>query len=140
MPPTRFSRRGRGPVVERVLTRLLFGSAEIKIKSFRAVTARATFLCLCKETWRKETHPAFAPDASRRVRGAGGIFRRGILPRRKTPHIHVRRPAGLIRRLRRYGGAPMSRSRATAKGQSLDSSNHCRSGGSRALLISFLIL
>src|SRR5690606_18985871 len=27
------------------------------IKSFRAVTARATFLCLCKETWRKESTP-----------------------------------------------------------------------------------
>src|SRR3546814_3973540 len=25
------------------------------IKSFRAVPARATFLCLCKETWRKES-------------------------------------------------------------------------------------
>src|SRR3546814_14307512 len=60
----------------------------IKIKSFRAVTARATFLCLCKETWRKETHPAFAPGAAHRVRGAGGIFRGGILPPRKTPHIH----------------------------------------------------
>src|SRR5690606_19909593 len=33
------------------------GSAEIRIKSFRAVTARATFLCLCKETWRKESTP-----------------------------------------------------------------------------------
>src|SRR5690606_10092931 len=32
-------------------------SAEIRIKSFRAVTARATFLCLCKETWRKESTP-----------------------------------------------------------------------------------
>src|SRR5690606_9079968 len=45
-------------------------------------------------------------DASRRVRGAGGIFRGGILPPRKTPCIHARRPAGLVRRLRRYGGAP----------------------------------
>src|SRR3546814_18076580 len=28
-----------------------------KVKSSRAVTARATFLCLCKETWRKESTP-----------------------------------------------------------------------------------
>src|SRR5690606_31642180 len=41
--------------VGRVLTRR--SSADIKIKSFRAVTARATFLCLCKETWRKESTP-----------------------------------------------------------------------------------
>jgi len=68
---------------------------------------------LCKETWRKETHPC-ASGALRRVRGVGGIFRKGILPLRKTPHIPVRRPrieygagsAGLIRRLRRFGGAP----------------------------------
>src|SRR3546814_16056324 len=78
----------------------------IKIKSFRAVTARATFLCLCKETWRKETHPAFAPGAAHRVRGAGGIFRGGIRPRRKTPTIHVRRPAVFVRRVRRVGGGP----------------------------------
>src|SRR5690606_38007954 len=80
--------------------------------AFRALSARATFLCLCKETWRKETHPASAPGAARRVRGAGGIFRRGILPLRKTPHIPVRRPAGLIRRLRRYGGAPNVKSQS----------------------------
>src|SRR3546814_10204574 len=88
------------------LALFLCGNSRIKIKGFRAVTARATFLCLCKETWRKETHPAFAPGALRRVRGAGGIFREGILPSRKTPPIHVRRPAGLIRRLRRFGGDP----------------------------------
>src|SRR5690606_24969830 len=85
----------RSPV-GRVLTRCSF--ADIKIKGFRAVTARATFLCLCKETWRKETHPACAPGAAHRVRGAGGIFRAGIVPARKTPHIHVRRPAGLDRK------------------------------------------
>src|SRR3546814_2191180 len=33
------------------------GNSLIKIKGFRAVTARATFLCLCKETWRKESTP-----------------------------------------------------------------------------------
>src|SRR5690606_27513501 len=80
--------------VGRVLTRRSF--ADIKIKGFRAVTARATFLCLCKETWRKETHPACAPGALHRVRGAGGIFRADILSARKTPHIHVRRPCGVL--------------------------------------------
>src|SRR3546814_8992615 len=64
-----------------------------------------SFAC-AKNPGAKKAHPAYAPDAAHRVRGAGGIFRRGILPLRKTPHIHVRRPAGLIRRLRRYGGAP----------------------------------
>src|SRR3546814_13107442 len=33
------------------------GNININIKSFRAVTARATFLCLCKEAWRKESAP-----------------------------------------------------------------------------------
>src|SRR3546814_11301719 len=33
------------------------GNSRIRIKSFRAVTARATFLGLCKETWRKESTP-----------------------------------------------------------------------------------
>jgi len=117
------------------------------------VTARATFLCLCKETWRKETHPACAPDAARRVRGAGGIFRGGILPPRKTPHIHVRRPAGLIRRPRRYGGAPKINININGNSNSNSNSNiningngngngtnrrPCRSGGSRELLILIL--
>src|SRR3546814_7740438 len=30
---------------------------DVNIKGFRAATARATFLCLCKETWRKESTP-----------------------------------------------------------------------------------
>src|SRR3546814_2562249 len=38
------------------LVLLPFGN-RINIKGFRAVTARATFLCLCKETWRKESTP-----------------------------------------------------------------------------------
>src|SRR5690606_33705296 len=33
------------------------GDSHGKFKGFRAVTARATFLCLCKETWRKESTP-----------------------------------------------------------------------------------
>src|SRR5690606_677230 len=74
---------------------LLAQSGRAGSTAFRALGARATFLCLCKETWRKETHPASAPGAARRVRGAGGIFRRGILPLRKTPHIPVRRPCGV---------------------------------------------
>src|SRR3546814_7294043 len=56
-----------------------------KIKSFRAVTARVTFLCVCKETWRKETHPAFAPGALHRVSGAGGISRGASCPPGKRP-------------------------------------------------------
>ena len=54
-----------------------------------------------------------------------GIFRRGILPLRKTPHIHVRRPAGFARRLRRYGGAPKvkSRSKGNIKGESTNVGN-----------------
>src|SRR5690606_26201154 len=45
----------RRSLVGRGLTRRSF--ADIKIKGVRAVTARATFLCLCKETWRKESTP-----------------------------------------------------------------------------------
>jgi hypothetical protein len=35
-----------------------------------------------------------------------GISGRAILALSETPHIHVRRPAGFARRLRRFGGAP----------------------------------
>src|SRR3546814_11104243 len=79
------------------LALFLCGNSRIKIKGFRAVTARATFLCLCKETWRKETHPAFAPGAFPRVRGTGGIFRGGLLPPRAHPPNHVLRPPGRAR-------------------------------------------
>src|SRR5690606_8388449 len=54
---------------------------------------------------RKHTPPA-RPVLTHRVRGAGGIFRGGILPPRKTPRILARRPSGLVRRPRRSGGAP----------------------------------
>jgi len=65
--PARSSRRaarravGRGYVPDALFAATRRGVlstcrfAEITIKSFRAVTARATFLCLCKETWRKES-------------------------------------------------------------------------------------
>src|SRR5690606_9689024 len=48
-----------------------------------AVTARATFLCLCKETWRKKAHSACTPGALHRVRGAGGTTEGASCPRRK---------------------------------------------------------
>src|SRR3546814_13794259 len=54
------------------------GNSLIKIKGFRAVTARATFLCLCKETWRNEsTHRLRA----RRVAP-------GSRSRRDLPRVH----------------------------------------------------
>src|SRR3546814_14286181 len=70
-PYTTLFRSGGGRS-ELLLIFSIFDDGNINIKSFRALTARATFLCVCKETWRKETHPAFAPGALRRVRGAGG--------------------------------------------------------------------
>src|SRR5690606_32720629 len=72
-----------------------------------------------KKPGAKKAHPAYAPDAARRVRGAGGIFGRAILALPKTPHIHVRRPAGLVRRLHRFGGAPEKRSKGNRNGKSL---------------------
>src|SRR5690606_38923502 len=48
-----------------------------------AVTARATFLCLCKETWRKKAHSACTPGALHRVRGAGGTTEGASCPRGK---------------------------------------------------------
>src|SRR5690606_23496146 len=95
----------RRSLVGRVLTRR--SSADIKIKSFRAVMARATFLCLCKETWRKETHPACAPGAD-----APGPRSRRDFPRRhpasaeNAAHPCAAPLRGLVRRLRRSGGAP----------------------------------
>src|SRR5690606_16053161 len=74
--------------VGRVLTRRSF--ANIRIKSFRAVTARATFLCLCKETRRKEHTPRLrarcgsspSPACGRRCPegGSGGERSEPLLP------------------------------------------------------------
>src|SRR5690606_13623029 len=96
----------------------------------RAVTARATFLCLCKETWRKESTPRL-----RARRFASGSRSRRDFPRgHPAPTENAAHPCaaplrGLVRRLRRYGGAPkINGSRATA-------TPLCRSGGSRELLI-----
>src|SRR5690606_26381030 len=76
---------------------------------------------------RKHTPP------SRPVRCTGsaepaGFSERASKPARKTPPIHVRRPAGLVRRLRRSGGAP----KAKAKAQAPTAANR-RSGGSREI-------
>src|SRR3546814_15406096 len=76
------------------------------------------FLAWAKKPGGKKTTPAFAPVAVHRGRGAGGICRGGILPPRKTPQIHVRRPAGLVRRLRRYGGAPEIKINGNGNGNS----------------------
>jgi len=84
---------------------------------------RATFLCSCKETWPKESTPCLR---ARRAARAGstppaGFFYATSLSRRKTTHIHVRRPSGFPHRLRRYGRefespkqAATARSQATA--------------------------
>src|SRR5690606_32325335 len=91
--------------VGRVLTRRSF--ADIKIKSFRAVTARATYLCLCKETWRKESTPRLrarccAPGPrSRRDFPSGHPVRA-----ENAAHPCAAPLRGLVRRLRRSGGAP----------------------------------
>src|SRR3546814_7219825 len=50
-------RRMRGGERSELLLLSFLPGRNAKIKSFRAVTARATFLCLCKETWRKESTP-----------------------------------------------------------------------------------
>src|SRR5690606_24130266 len=75
-------------------------------RAFAPSRREPPFFACAKKPGAKKAHPACAPGALHRVRGAGGIFRGGILPPRKTPHIPVRRPAGLVRRLRRFGGAP----------------------------------
>ncbi|WP_417475030.1 hypothetical protein, partial [Luteimonas mephitis] len=49
---------------------------------------------------RKQRKTLPRTELSRRFVDAG-IFLIGILPHRKTPHIHVRRPSGLPTRVRR---------------------------------------
>src|SRR3546814_9304594 len=85
---------------------------------FAPLRREPSFFACAKKPGAKKAHPAYAPSAAHRVRGAGGIFRGGILPPRKTPHIHVRRPAGLVRRLRRYGGAPKINGKSKSKNKS----------------------
>ncbi len=81
---------------------------------------RATFLCSCKETWPKESTPCLR---ARRAARAGstppeGFFYATSLSRRKTTHIHVRRPSGFSRRLRRCGRGPENQKQAaTARSQ-----------------------
>src|SRR3546814_18073911 len=62
------------------------GNSLIKIKGFRAVTARATFLCLCKETWRKESTPRLR---ARRV-APGSRSRRDFPRGHPAPAEHAR--------------------------------------------------
>ncbi|WP_206751322.1 hypothetical protein, partial [Xanthomonas sontii] len=54
------------------------------------------------------------PRCALRVREPGGIRGRGILPLPRTAHIHVRRPSGFSRLVRRFGREP-GKSKATAK-------------------------
>ncbi|WP_434029946.1 hypothetical protein [[Pseudomonas] boreopolis] len=73
---------------------LALGHLAIKAKAF--AFGELPFFACAKKGNPKKAHPAFAPAALLRVRGAGGIFGRGILPRPKTTHIHVRRPFGVF--------------------------------------------
>ena len=85
--------------------------------AFRALSARATFLCLCKETWRKETHPASAPGAAHRVRGAGGISDGASCPCGKRRTSLCGAPMGSCPPappLRRGPGGQKPRSKSTA--------------------------
>src|SRR5690606_8520703 len=85
---------------------------------FRAVTARATFLCLCKETWRKESTPRLRA----RCCAPGPRSRRDFPSEHPVRAENAAHPCaaplrGLVRRLRRSGGAPnvkSLKSRATA--------------------------
>src|SRR3546814_3414334 len=103
-------------------TDTLFPYSTLFRSAFAPRRREPPFFACAKKPGAKKAHPAFAPGALHRVRGAGGIFREGILPSRKTPHIHVRRPSGLIHRLRRCGGAPNVKS----KNQSQNQSHACR--------------
>src|SRR3546814_8436858 len=87
-------------------TDTLFPYSTLFRSAFAPRRREPPFFACAKKPGAKKAHPAFAPGALHRVRGAGGIFRRGILPLRKTLHIHVQRPSGLIRRLRRNRGGP----------------------------------
>jgi len=51
---------------------------------------------LVKVTKRKHPLPSRPARVAVGVRCASGIFLRDIVSRRKTPHIHVRRPAGIF--------------------------------------------
>src|SRR5690606_28484853 len=65
---------------------------ERKSSAFRPLRGRVHFFDKRQRNETKEN--ALCPEQTRAVVVAG-IFREGILPSRKTPHIHVRRPPGL---------------------------------------------
>src|SRR5690606_15166923 len=65
---------------------------ERKSSAFRPLRGRVHFFDKRQRNETKEN--ALCPEQTREVIVAG-IFREGILPSRKTPHIHVRRPPGL---------------------------------------------
>src|SRR3546814_103339 len=71
------------------------------------VTTRATFLCLCKETWRKESTPRLRA----RCLAPGSRSRRDFPRGHPAPAENAAHPCAaplrvLVRRLRRCGGVP----------------------------------
>src|SRR5690606_19488460 len=102
------------------------------IKGFRAVTARATFLCLCKETWRKESTPRLRARCCAPGSRSRRDFPRGHPALAENAAHSCAAPCGSVRRLRRYGGAPKIKVKIKITSNS-NSPAFRRSGGSRAL-------
>src|SRR3546814_285084 len=61
-------------------TDTLFPYSTLFRSAFAPRRREPPFFACAKKPGAKKTHPAFAPGALHRVRGAGGIFRGGILP------------------------------------------------------------
>src|SRR5690606_2546412 len=66
---------------------------EIKIKGVSSAARPSSFLLMSVK--RNEAKKNALCQRQTRLFIDEGIFREGILPSRKTPHIHVRRPPGL---------------------------------------------
>ena len=65
----------------------------MSFKSFRPLRGRVTFFAAAKKVTKES---GFSPrEQQLATQTFKRIFRPGILPRRKTAHIHVRRPTGL---------------------------------------------
>src|SRR5690606_21086110 len=131
------SRSRNRSFVGRVLTRLLFRFLRHKDQELSRRDGASHLSLLVQRNLAQRKHtPACAPGALHRVRGAGGIFRAGIEARAENAAHSCAAPLrGLVRRLRRSGGAPKVKvkinSNGNGNGRRIGSCEPRRSGGSR---------
>jgi hypothetical protein len=108
-----------------------FSTAVPLLQGFPPLRGRVTFFAAAKKVTKES---GFSPREQQLVAQIfKGIFRLGILPRRKTAHIPVRRPMGL-----RAGGSPQLCHQQRQAMACTESASLLLSGKGPFLLVTFL--